>query len=408
LAIKKERIREHLVKPDDAAGHAASHLHIGVFTSTPGMTSWRGANLGEFTTIYDLNNEPLFYDFPVLSLQREQVGMVRASASRVLGVPVLAIYLGGPRWHTEKATLWAHEYIENKRKGKIIDSKPVCYAYPKLGIKVNWKNRRGQTKRTVIEVGDYSVVSEGLKTEEQATGMFSFYGNISGNLVPNALKKFALYDKLVEELQAMASLNLADSLDLKGFLKVQTSLVAMIPWFTSKTLTFCGHGYSHECFHLHPQPQKGYCAPATGRMILDFWRYYYSLNKIANEMGTSKIPGLNLYVTTLPGEVQGLESLTCDDFSAMIEEHPSFAKVKSEINANRPFDYSYADHSTACAGYSEAKIVILGKMPQKSVYLYDPWPANTGAIRWEPYDTTSPDWGKLKRFVYLKRVWVAP
>ena len=132
--MKKKQIKENLVHPEHAARHAAAHLHIGVFTNTPGMTTWRGANLGELTTIYDLNGLPLFYDFPVLSPQCEQVGTVRASASRVLGVPVVTTYIGGSRWNTSAAALWAHKFVEDELKSRIIESKPVCYAYPKLGI----------------------------------------------------------------------------------------------------------------------------------------------------------------------------------------------------------------------------------------------------------------------------------
>jgi len=404
MAIKKERILEHLVKPEHAARHAATHLHIDVFTNTPGMTTWTGANLGEPTTIYDLNSLPLFYDYPVLSPNREQIGTIRASASRVLGVPVLATYLGGPRWNTEKATLWAHEYIEGKLKGKIIDSKPVCYAYPKLGIEVNWKNRRDQAQRTIIDVGDFSVVPEKSEPGMRGAGMLSFYDNISGRLVPKALKSFALYDILIEELQDRAGIDLFGLLDNDQFQVVQTSLTEMIrPFYKSKILTFCGHGYSHECFRLHSQSKKGYCVPATGQMILDFWRYYYSLNKIAKEMGTSWIPGLNTYVTSLNGEVNALESLTCDHFDSQSDPNPTFNKVMQEINANRPFDYSYDHHAMACAGYRQATIQISGTIPMQSVYLYDPWPINTGTIRWETYGTTSKSFGPVKWFIYLRR-----
>jgi len=196
LAIKKERILEHLVKAKDAARHAAFHLHIGVFTKTPGMTTWIGANLEEPTTIYDLNGLPLFYDYPVLSPHHEQVGMIRASASRVLGAPVPATYISGPHWDIESATQWARKYVEDKHKGKIIDSKPVCYGYPKLGIAVNWEDSEDQAKRTIIDVGDHSVVPEKVEPEKRRSGAISVYNLIPEKMLPDAIEKFILYDKM--------------------------------------------------------------------------------------------------------------------------------------------------------------------------------------------------------------------
>lgn len=394
MAIQEQQLREYLIEPEHAARHAAAHMHMGIFTNTPGMTTWRGANLGESTLIYDLNGQPLFYDFPVLSSQREQVGTIRASASRVLGVPAPTTYLGGPRWNVSRAILWAHKYVESELGGKVIDSQPVCYAYPKLGIAVNWEDPKGRAQRTVIDVGDYSVVPERVEPEMRGPGAFSVYDNIPEKVVPEAIEKFALYDKLVEELQERAGLDLAAPLELDELHTVQTSLIRLMSLYTTKILTFCTHGYSHECFRLHPQETGHNCVPATGQMILDFWRYYYLQSDVASAMNTSS------WGTGWTDEVNGLESLTCGHFDAQDDHTPTFDKVKAEINANRPFDYSYSYHAMACAGYRQANIYLFGTTPEQSVYIYDPSPVNIGTIRWET-------WGSgisaVAGFVYLRR-----
>jgi hypothetical protein len=394
MAIQEQQFREHFIEPKHAARHAAAHMHMSIFTNTPGMTAWRGANLGEPTLIYDLNDQTLFYDFPVLSSQREQVGTVRASASRVLGVPAPTTYLGGPRWHISRGILWAHKYVEKELRGRIIDSKPVCYAYPKLGIAVNWEDKKGQAQRTIIDAGDYSVVPERVESEMRGPGAFSVYDNIPEKVVPEAIEKFALYDKLVEELQERAGVDLAILLEIEEFHTVQTSLTAMLPYYYTKILTFCTHGYSHECFRLHPQETGVNCVPATGQMILDFWRYYNLQSDVATKMNTGSTG------TGWTDEVNGLKSLTCSHFDAQDDHSPTFDKVKTEINANRPFDYSYSYHAMACAGYRQVNIHILGTTPDQSVYIYDPSPVNTGTIRWET-------WGSgisaVAGFVYLRR-----
>ncbi|MGD1993267.1 MAG: C39 family peptidase [Anaerolineae bacterium] len=394
MAIQEEQFREYQIEPEHAARHAAAHMHVNIFTNTPGMTTWRGANLGESTLIYDLNGRPLFYDFPVLSPQREQVGTIRASASRVLGVPAPTTYLGGPRWNTSRVTLWSQKYVESELRGRVIDSRPVCYAYPKLGIAVDWEDPKGEAQRTIIDVGDYSVVPERVEPQMRGPGAVSVYDSIPEKAVPEATERFALYDKMVQELQERAGLDLASFLELEEFHKVQTSLVEVIPWYTTKILTFCTHDYSHECFWLHPQETGYNCVPATGQMILDFWRYYNQQSDVATAMNTRPTG------TGWADEVNGLESLTCSHFDAQDDRSPTFDKVRTEIDANRPFDYSYSYHAMACAGYRQANVVALGTTPEQSVYIYDPSPVNIGTIRWETWGSgISP----VDGFVYLRR-----
>jgi hypothetical protein len=392
MATLENLIKEHWIDPKVAARHAAFHLHMAILANTPGMTAWRGFILGDASTIQDLNGQPLFHDFPVLSPEGNPIGTVRASASRVLGVPVLATYLGGPRWDLNKAAIQARAYVERTLKGKVIATRHVCYAYPKLGIEVKWEETNGASQRTIIDVGDGSVVSEKVEPGMRGTGVSSFYGGLPEKRVPEAVKRFGVYDSLMKDLKARSRLELAAHLDLGEFQRAQSVIIELMPsLWTSKVLTFCTHGFSHECFRLHSQPMGGYCVPAACQMILDFWRYYYSIEDIALVMKTGT-------TTIYADEVAGLKALTCSHFDAQHDSKPTFNKVKGEINANRPFDYSFPLHATACAGYKEVRIKPLGPVPEQSIYLYDPWPSNVGSLRWETYFT----WG-TDGFVYLRR-----
>lgn len=388
--------KEHLLSSRQAAAHAAAQIHIGAYTRTPGMTGWRGVSLGDPIPIYDLSDQPLFYDFPVYSRGSGEVGRVRASASRVIGVPVPSVYLGAVPWNESKAHLKAVELIEKKFRGRVLSAKLVCYAYPKLGIAVDWvKNGRKDQQRTIIDVSDYSVVPEKVKRKLRGPGVYPVYENISTRTVPKAVRQFSSYDKLNAVIQRKAKVELPESLRLEKFDKVQAVLGdRMIALYYSKILTFCTHDFSHECFRMHGQDNGYYCVVATGQMILDFWRYYESQNDIATAMGTTTGG------TSYTGEVNGYKSLTCSHFDAQSDSSPTFAKVKTEINANRPFDYSYSYHAMACAGYSDIKLHIIGLPAIQMVYLYDPSPVGTGTIRWET-------WGSgvsaVDGFVYLWR-----
>jgi hypothetical protein len=117
-------------------------------------------------------------------------------------------------------------------------------------------------------------------------GAFSVYDNIPEKVLPEAIEKFALYDKLVEDLQGRADLDLAAALEAEALHAVQVAVAVTIPMYTTKRLTFCTHSYTHECFRMHGQETNVWCVVATGQMILDFWRYYYPQSDIATAMNT--------------------------------------------------------------------------------------------------------------------------
>lgn len=394
--MRKKTIRAHITGHKRAASHAATHLHIGVLTKTPGMLDWRGANLGRPVTVYDLNDEPLFYDFPVLSRGRQRLGLIRASASRVIGVPVPSIHLGPAVLDVDEASRKAARLVRRKYKRKVVGTKLVCYAYPKLGIAVLWE-KRGEPQRTIVDVGDFSIVPEKVKPEMRGPGAVSSYGRIQEGAVPRAVRNFGRYGKVVDELQERSGKDLSTRLNLREFDALQVVLekaVVQLELFYTRVLTFCTHGFSHECFRLHGQETGVWCVPATGQMILDFWRYHRSQTAIAAAMGTGAGG------TGYAGEVNGYESIACDHFDAQSDFSPTIAEARAEIVANRPFDYSYSYHAMACAGYRRARFQIAGVPPQYSLLLYDPSPVNTGTIRWETWGAgISP----VDGFVYLRR-----
>ena len=59
MTISDKQVVDHLMEEELARRHAAFHIHLGVLTNTPGMTTWYGANLGNAATIHDLNGQPI-------------------------------------------------------------------------------------------------------------------------------------------------------------------------------------------------------------------------------------------------------------------------------------------------------------------------------------------------------------
>ncbi len=392
----KDVIRENFVSLKRASSHARTQLLLGVLTKTEGIKGWRETTLGSPLVIYDLNDEQLFFNFPVFNYEGKQLGQVWTSASRINGAPVQSILLGDLPLNLKQVTYKAGEIVYQKYKRKILGTKLVCYAYPKLGIVVEWDNK-GESQKTIIDIGDFSIVPDSVEHEMRGPGAVSSYEKISEKAASEGIEKYKRYDEMIDELQDRSGVDLSKPIKRGDFEIAQAVLEVeyIFPTlFYTKILTFCTHGFSHECFRLHGQENGVWCVVATGQMILDFWRFYETQTNIAAAMNTG-VGG-----TSYAGEVNGLGSIACSHFNATHDANPTLTEALAEIDANRPFDYSYSYHAMACAGYRRLNLLKYFADPQYSLLIYDPSPVNVGTIRWET-------WGSgisaVDGFVYLRR-----
>jgi hypothetical protein len=393
MSVNRRTIYRNRIPYKETVRNANVQANLEIFTKTPHTEEWIGSKLGRPTLVYDINGLPLFYDYPLNTPRRENVGLIRTSANRLLGEMNLSTILGKVPWNWVEANEKVTEIIEKKQKGKVESLIPVCYAYPKLGVKAKW-SLRGEQKETIYDIADQSIVPPSIEPGLRGVGALSMYGLIREEATPELLERYKERQIISEELERRVDFSLERNLRKYEYLELQKAYAVVLELFTTKILTLCTHNYSHECFNLHGQENGYYCVPATGQMILDFWRYYFTQNQIATAMSTTTGG------TGWTGEVNGLNNLTCSHFTAQSDMSPTFSEVKTEINANRPFDYSYSYHAMACAGYKEQNWYIMGTQPLRQVYIYDPSPVNSGVIRWET-------WGSglsaVAGFVYLRR-----
>ena len=367
MPLDRGLLREHAVGSDAARRHAAARLLLEGVTQTPGLGNWVGASLGEPTLIYDPNGEPLFHDFPVVSSRRQRLGLVRASANRVLGVGALALYVGAPPWDLVRATQRVMRIAVRSRR-QVHDSRPVCYAYPKLGIDVRWRGPNGEEGRTIYDAADLSVVPERTESGLRGPGVWSIYEAMSEEAVRPAVERFAWDAQLADHLEERTGEKLMVA-KLDPSLLAALVKVKVIPWWVK----------SHLALTLHGQETSVWCTVATGQMILEYLGYNFTQTQIAQAMGTGSGG------TTWGGEETGLESLTSNQYDASSDFAPTFDKARVDLDAQHPFDYSYPYHSMACAGYKYQNIYLVGTQPVRSLELYDPWPPNVGTIRWETW-----------------------
>ena len=169
-----------------------------------------------------------------------------------------------------------------------------------------------------------------------------------------------------------------------------------IPFLSWRTLKFSRRCDTHECFELYAQKNGYYCAVATGQMILDFYRYYYSQDDIAAAMCTSTNGTGN------PGQVNGYESLSKSCLDATYDNTANWSEAKAEIDANRPVKSGGPGHARACAGWKRENICIWPGPCKRWLKIYDPSPANSdicagGSIYWEDWDTKT-----HTNFIYIR------
>lgn len=351
--------------------------------------------------LHDLNGQELFYQYDVRS-GRRIVGSIKTSASRRLGTPVPSIELGPRQWDPEAATKKAQEKAQEQYpKATILGTELVVYGYPKIGVRVNVDDPEAGRRDVIMDVSDMSMVGQYGGDELEGQTAYSFYDEVVQPQEEKRLRRFELAER---ELDAVGSANdrvvdydleRGELAELKWALVPQLKL-AFLPFISSKVIKYAPRCSPHDCFALYAQKTNVYCAVATGQMILDFYRYYYSQDQIAAAMGTGAGG------TSNAGQVAGYQSLTKNCMIATYDSSANWTEAKAEIDANRPLKSGIPGHARACAGWMRQNIFLIGQPPKRWLRIYDPWPWNAdicsgGKIVWEDWDTVT-----HTNFIYLR------
>ena len=380
----------HFIARDEMTQNVSVASAQGALARLPGLEAWqRGSIRRKPLEIYDINGKLLFLDYAIVR-GTESVGTVRAAASKVLGTPVVALEAGPRTWDYGTAVEKLTPGVTSAHpRWKLLDTKLVCYSYPKLGVMFSMSDDNGKPQRLIFDVASLNPVPE-APAAGLAEGSFawSFYDAISD---AQRERKLALYEKVDDIRRQLPP-------DKQLILKQQVSIakladVVVVLAFVSvtKQLQFCSHyayneARSHHCFILHAQQKDDYCAVATCQMILCYYRYYYTQDQIAPKLGYSAGGGCP------SDQSAGYEALTCNHIDATFDSTPTWEEARNQINALHPMKSGISWHARACAGYSYTTVA--GVISQKKLYIYDPWPWNAdykagGAVYWESWDAVT-------------------
>ena len=354
--------------------------------------------------IHDLGGPPLFYDFE-LTDGDETVGIVRAAASPAIGTPLVAAQLGPRGWDPEDALHSAEEAVRKEHEGaKVSASRLVCYCYPKIGVEVSFDLPRQGGGRTIIDVSDgLPVVNLGADEAEGSTA-YSYYEVVVAPTEKGRRRRWSRHEEDLEVVSRAAPplSDVGSRLEAEARTKLYDALVLEFPYVifplsSQKVVRFGPRCSPHECFELYAQQTNVYCAVATGQMILDFYRWYFTQDQIAAAMGTGAGGTGN------PGQVAGYESLSNNCLDATYDSSAAWSEAKFEIDANRPVKSGIPGHARAAAGWMKTwSWASFGY--DLSLKIYDPWPWNAnicagGAVVWEDWDAVT-----HTNFIYVRHI----
>lgn len=388
--------RDLAVRAENARRHAQLHLYSGIAARSRGVEGWERSRVAARPmVIYDLSGLPLFYDFPVRR-GRLYTGVIRTPANKALGDSVVSTQVTPPGWDMRVARNELQRLMGKKHPRHAVRKiSLVCYSYPKLALSAELVSPRRETMTLLMDVGDFTEISPepGPIQEELGQVPYSVLNEIPEERVKGGPEIWNKVNQEVEDLfrrenelepSRMYTLVPAERLRVIDTVITKRKLIQL---YTERVLDFCCHGggcRDHECFCLHPQENSVHCARASAQMMLCYWRYCYSQQQIAQAYG---VPVDQL--TPASAIVPGLESLTNNCFDATRHNTANWANCENEINERRPFMSCTPGHARACAGTKKWNIWIVNTPQPRYLYIFDPWPSNTGAIYWENFNTTT-------------------
>lgn len=397
--------RDFAVKAENAGLHAQFHLYSVVGAGSRGVEGWeRGRIAARPTVIYDLSGLLLFYDFPVRR-GRKKVGFIRTSANKALGDSVVSTQVTPPGWDMRVARNELEKLLKEKYPRYVARSiRLVCYSYPKLALSAELVSPRRETKTLLMDVGDFTEIPLRPIVEIYNSGQVP-YSLL--NKIPERREKAGpkIWDRANQQLEDLLKKEkklqpaLMYQLAPKDRLQVIYELIVepeLIKLYTERVLDFCchtGNCKDRECFCLHPQENSVHCTRASAQMILCYWRYCYSQHEIAQAFGVN-----DDQPTPWSSVASGLTSLTHNCFDATLNYSVNWSACVGEIKDRCPFLSDDGGHTRTCAGTKQWNIWIVGQPQPRYLYIFDPWPPNTGAIYWENFNTAYYAWiGTLVR-----------
>jgi hypothetical protein len=369
----------------DARRLAGLELNALRFVDAIPEASFEGARIAAAgTPVYDLNGELLLYRFPVAK-RGAAPGFVDVAAHPALGAPLVAVSLGF-EWNEKALLEQAAVAARKQQRGelKYDEVRFVAYSFPKVGVQFLAERE----EVLLLELGTWAPVPPAGKEKRKPLTPENFERwSLLNELSP--ARKRAAAGRYETRVKAWSAKRFGD-LDITTISKSRfADLKLAIKLYDSRELHYSADDASHAtCYELYGQLTNVWCVAASTQMLLAFYRYGYTQDRIATALGlgTRAVPN-GLPYARVGDVVTQLEALSSNALTAAMVANPSFAFFRTEIRANRPLISFIPGHSRSVAGYIQYTLALAGMTPFRGLLVYDPWPPTTGVItRWENFD----------------------
>jgi hypothetical protein len=348
------------------------------------------------TTIFDLNETQLFYDFPV-ALNARRVGSVRVAATKLLGNPWIAVQQALPL-DTASALQQATTLLASAMPGSgILESKPVCYLYPSVGLFIRIKQASGNqvvrilvpedSRHPLIEIPE-GAIDLGPDHVEGAA-VYSILEALPEGGDPGA--EFDRFDQLTNSIVAEFETNRPGTPGKPRHEQVKEAFI----WnaqnrpegeTTEKILTVK---------QIPQDPGSEFCVLACIQMIADFWQVGQPLSQSEMAQQLEEPPALfTLDSGILPNnQAAAFQRFFPPGFQITFDQTPEWQKFVDAIQAGRPFKSGITAHARVAVGY---QVLPIGPVApgsdtqlQRSLWINDP--AKSAGMMFEPHEIATLD-----------------
>jgi hypothetical protein len=321
--------------------------------------------------VYDIDGFLLFYLFRTQSPGESRPSWVRAAADQAVGPAILSVDTPRSPWDPAVSMDRASALASEQFEGTLGTPQLVCYSYPKIGVRIPV----GDSDSVIYDAVSLARVPE-REPGNESFGTWSFHQTV---VEPQVAERQEIWKRDNNRMTELGPI--AGPADVPA---------PAPPHVASRLIRYSPTCDSHDCFALYRQETEIFCTVACAQMILDFYRYNFSQNDIANQIGVqagSPLP-------EDPAEKNAYEALSNGGLSATIQSPPIWDDAKAEIEANRPFRDGIVGHARVCTGWIEESDATTGQILARKLQLYDPWPENPdpcagGQYVWERWETTT-------------------
>jgi hypothetical protein len=332
----------------------------------------------EGTPVYDLDGQVLFERVRI-----SETTYADLAVAPEFGHPLIAV-TAGDWWEPERLVEQAAAALRKHKRKADCDydtTRFVAYSFPKLAVQF----LKGKEEVALIECFTGIPVPVGYGDGDDNFTRLPFKAGLDRAV---ARRRTARFNEVLEtvpaELRRLRRFNDRIRLDDDWVRPILTRT-------THRDLHYSGRDADHNvCYELRGQETNVWCVGASVQMVLDFYRYNYSQDRLAQDLGLGTKANPNGLSYSRDGDVVlVLENLTNKSLTASMNTTPTFAEYKSEIRANRPLISFIPGHSRSVAGYTETTSLIRG-LNYQGLLVFDPWPPNAGVItRYENFNATT-------------------